>query len=723
MNNWAELGKPFQNFNQEVTNTWIENGFTVEAAKEWLEIDKYYQINYQSSYLISWLRDEKKVTINYWKKLIYYLKKDLNNQFKQYCKEKNLVSCNWCWKEVEENSIFFIIGLENNLDFCSENCQFKWNNLLIAQNYLEHWYPKNGTCIRESEYSQNNNFSKKRSEITKLNLSKQQLKGSLDLFGFISLEKLNCSDNQLISLEINNCYKLKELNVADNQLTSLNVNNCLNLISLNVSKNNLISLEINNCLNLRHLRASNNKLTEIILPIGGNLIFLNFSDNNLTRLNLFTNNQLKEVYISNNQLINFPYQSLNSLTLTNLVIDNNNFQTTDIEVFSHLFNLEELLIGNYYYHIENIKINRFYGSLQALQNCTKLTYLNIDNTDINEGLEYLSDVFVQISCLFNVIPNAKCQEIAKEIPWKNNYKLQLKIIAQDKKLFKLIKMNFTPKLFEIELNKHNSIFSNNDFSNLFTRWKENDLNILLVENLKNEIKSLEERKQAGENIQSELNEKIKLLEFEIKRIESDKVNKLNEAYKELNELKEASLNKFSDSDKEDLSSLIAIHKELIQTKLLKQSFHKIKKDYDKLYYCLTERIGISFIDSIDLILSNFESFYQLELTIEERIKEKAEHLARYSFLTEQLFKLESFIVEIKESIKSKEKFKKIKSEQCPTVINYFIEKKKEITYYGDIIQSIVDNKSIELNDFNPSLTDKLDSLMIKDNDQYEFIEN
>ena len=60
-----------------------------------------------------------------------------------------------------------------------------------ANQYLDHLYPSNGTCLQDHEqnpFVEINNYGKKRSEITYLYLVKQELTGSLDLSDFINLE-------------------------------------------------------------------------------------------------------------------------------------------------------------------------------------------------------------------------------------------------------------------------------------------------------------------------------------------------------------------------------------------------------------------------------------------------------------------------------------------------------------------------------------------------------
>jgi hypothetical protein len=42
--------------------------------------------------------------------------------------------------------------------------------------------------------------------------------------------------------------------------------------------------------------------------------------------------------------------------------------------------------------------NRFFGSLEPLKDLTELTHLNIANTDIDSGLEYLPDSLQTLNC-------------------------------------------------------------------------------------------------------------------------------------------------------------------------------------------------------------------------------------------------------------------------------------------------------------------------------------
>jgi len=78
-------------------------------------------------------------------------------------------------------------------------------------------YPVNGNCQRQDDKE---NFGKKRKEIINLDISKQNLEGKLDLSGFVSLERLNCSYNSLDDLEFLNKLSYPE------KLLFLNIDNC-----------------------------------------------------------------------------------------------------------------------------------------------------------------------------------------------------------------------------------------------------------------------------------------------------------------------------------------------------------------------------------------------------------------------------------------------------------------------------------------------------------------
>jgi Leucine-rich repeat (LRR) protein len=84
-----------------------------------------------------------------------------------------------------------------------------------------------------------------------------------------------------------------------------------------------------------------------------------------------------------------------------LEISKNNFHFADLSVFSDLSNLETLRINS----------NPFYGSLKLIKNLKKLKKLDISDTDVDSGLEYLSDSIEKFWCSADERKDAKCKTI------------------------------------------------------------------------------------------------------------------------------------------------------------------------------------------------------------------------------------------------------------------------------------------------------------------------
>lgn len=99
---------------------------------------------------------------------------------------------------------------------------------------------------------------------------------------------------------------------------------------------------------------------------------------------------LEELDCSNNQLANIT-KELKQLPkpekLTRLNIWNNGISPQDLSFLSPFTGLERLELGN----CDHGFYNPFHGSLEPLENLTKLSYLDISFTDISKGLEYLPE--------------------------------------------------------------------------------------------------------------------------------------------------------------------------------------------------------------------------------------------------------------------------------------------------------------------------------------------
>jgi len=103
---------------------------------------------------------------------------------------------------------------------------------------------------------------------------------------------LNCSDNQLTSLDVSRNTKLTGLYCFNNQLTSLDVSKNTLLFHLGCGGNQLTSLDLTNNALLNSLQCGYNQLTS--LDVSKNIALVGLS---------CWNNQLKSLDVSNNTML------------------------------------------------------------------------------------------------------------------------------------------------------------------------------------------------------------------------------------------------------------------------------------------------------------------------------------------------------------------------------------------------------------------------------------
>ena len=99
----------------------------------------------------------------------------------------------------------------------------------------------------------------KNTALTGLNCNFNQLT-ALDVSNNTALTDLWCSSNQLTSLDVSKNIALKVLLCSNNQLTALNVSGCIALTGLGCSSNQLTSLDVSECIALTELHCSDNQI-------------------------------------------------------------------------------------------------------------------------------------------------------------------------------------------------------------------------------------------------------------------------------------------------------------------------------------------------------------------------------------------------------------------------------------------------------------------------------
>ena len=129
--------------------------------------------------------------------------------------------------------------------------------------------------------------------------------GISDLTGieaFTQLIGIDCSNNQLTSLDISNNTALLYLYVANNQLTSLNITNNIYLQEINCQNNQLSSIDVTNKPNLYSLSFGNNQISSVDVSNNPALQNLWCQNTQINTLNLTNNSILVNLQCQNNQL-------------------------------------------------------------------------------------------------------------------------------------------------------------------------------------------------------------------------------------------------------------------------------------------------------------------------------------------------------------------------------------------------------------------------------------
>ena len=148
--------------------------------------------------------------------------------------------------------------------------------------------------------------------ISVMNMGITSLKG---IEYFPNLEDLNCSDNELKTLDLTRNSKLKSLNCDKNQLYELKLGEKWNLKGLSAWENQLKSLDVSGAPELESLLLGWNQLQSLSLICNTKLKGLNCMNNQLTALDVSKNTSLEELYCSDNSIKELDTSNAKNLTV------------------------------------------------------------------------------------------------------------------------------------------------------------------------------------------------------------------------------------------------------------------------------------------------------------------------------------------------------------------------------------------------------------------------
>jgi len=137
--------------------------------------------------------------------------------------------------------------------------------------------------------------------IANLNVFNKNIADLTGIQDFVALTSLDCSNNQLDSLNINQNTALIALFSSNNQLTSIDVSENSMLRALYFHNNRLRMLDVSQNTELSNLGINGNQLTTLNLDQNPNLVDFDCTDNPLTTLSVKngTNTIIEDFYITN----------------------------------------------------------------------------------------------------------------------------------------------------------------------------------------------------------------------------------------------------------------------------------------------------------------------------------------------------------------------------------------------------------------------------------------
>ncbi|GBC02371.1 hypothetical protein RclHR1_00460009 [Rhizophagus clarus] len=430
--------------------------------------------------------------------------------------------------------------------------------------------------------------------------SNLNLEGSLTLKGFLNLEILDISNQNISVLNISDCPQLRELNCTNNQLTSLSISGLNKIQKIFCSYNELKSLDFLKSLNpatLLTLRMGNNK----------------FHARDLKCFTPFIN--LRRLFICNNPF----YGSLKPLR--------------------NLFNLKEIGIAG-----TNID-----SGLEYLPD--DFFYVNAIASGFNLGRGYYLRMLFCTGKLFKQLENYKIEgDPFRNYDWQtwkqdnqeliNKAKEDVDMVNQDH--MQTQQTNIIKELEEVK--EENKVFQdqilmyNNLYEALVNKYNyETDKHLIIIEKLRNDIKEIEEKYQNKINdigqyqnyvklqkyvdLQEKYNKEINQNQIIVEKLRSD-IERIEEKYQnQISEIDQQYQNKFK--LQEQRINQLQQSLELKENKL--QDLGKEKEELNVEYDNLHQKDANLVNQLINILQQNTScnddiSNYQLENIDMEKIK-------------------------------------------------------------------------------------------------------
>ncbi|MCH2223137.1 MAG: T9SS type A sorting domain-containing protein [Crocinitomicaceae bacterium] len=209
---------------------------------------------------------------------------------------------------------------------------------------------------------------------------------------FVNMTGLNCSDNQLSSLNVSANTALTQLRCYNNQLTSLDITNNTALIGMSCAVNQITSLDVSQNTLLESLACSQNELTTIDVSNNTALEWLWCGTNEMTSIDVSQNVALTNFYCGGNEITSLDLSN-NAELVSVYCFDN---QLTELDVTNNTLLIDLLCSQN-----SIVSINASFCSLLGTLDCSSnaLTELDLANGNNVNMESILADGNPDLTCI------------------------------------------------------------------------------------------------------------------------------------------------------------------------------------------------------------------------------------------------------------------------------------------------------------------------------------
>lgn len=173
-------------------------------------------------------------------------------------------------------------------------------------------------------------FTSNVSNLLSLNVSNKNISDLTGIEDFVALTELNCSQNQLTTLNLNSNIALVTLLSNNNQLTSLDVSNNVLLENLHIQFNNITAIDLSLNTVIKSVRCNNNSITNLDLSLHTQLNNLICNNNLLTRLNIINGN--------NSNITTANFNTTNNPNLTCIEVDDISYAVSNFTNIDSIVN-------------------------------------------------------------------------------------------------------------------------------------------------------------------------------------------------------------------------------------------------------------------------------------------------------------------------------------------------------------------------------------------------